>query len=215
MVAQAKDAEPKNTTGTDLEILKNLEKAFYRNNPTSMKRNIASSLEWFKAYVGRSYNKLGTGSMFRDRSLWAKKLTPGKMYFFEYDAKHKATLPIWDRYPMMFPISSYKAKDGMEIVIGLNMHYLSPSMRMIAFKALLKLRTESRYRKGTKLALEWELLKNLGEADMFKHSIHSYRMDHVKSVFVEVPSQSWEMALFLPLARFQKGSNSDAYKLKK
>ena len=215
MAAKPKVEPVKNATGTDLEILKNLEKAFFRNNPTSMKRNIALSLDWFRNYVGKSYNKLGTGAMFRDRDMWVKKLIPGRMYFFEYDAKHKATLPIWDRYPMMFPISSYKAKDGMEIVIGLNMHYLSPKMRMIAFKALLKLRTESRYRKHTKLALEWELLKNLSEADMFKHCIHSYRMDHVRSVFVEVPSQSWEMALFLPLARFQKGTTSDAYKLKK
>lgn len=202
MATAPKAAEPKNSTGTDLEILKNIEKAFYKNNPSSQKRNIASSLEWFKNYVGRSYNKLGTGVMFRDRSLWTKTPTPGKMYFFEYLAKHRATLPVWDRYPLIFPISSYKAKDGMEILVGLNMHYLPPQLRMVAFKALLKLRTESRYRKATKVALEWELLKGLSESNLFKHSIHSYRMDHLKSVFVEIPSQSWEMALFLPLARW-------------
>ena len=28
----------------------------------------------------------------------------GKMFFFEYDPKHKATLPIYDRFPLVFPI---------------------------------------------------------------------------------------------------------------
>lgn len=215
MATPKKDDGYVNTTGTELEILKNIEKAFYRNNPASAKRNISSSLEWFRGYVGRAYNKLGTASMFRDRDLWTKTPVPGKMYFFEYLAKHRDKLPLWDRYPLIFPISSYVAKDGMTILVGLNMHYLSPIMRMAAFKALLKLRTEKRYRKSTRLELEWSMLKAMSESEMFKHSIHSYRMDHIKSVFVEVPPMAWELALFLPLARFQKGTNADAYKLKK
>lgn len=200
-----------NTTGTDLEILQKIERAWKDNNPASMKRNTSKSLDWFRKYVGRAHNKIGTGVAFRDRNLWKPKITPGRMYFFEYDAKHKDTLPVWDRYPLIFPFSEYKAKDGMTIVLGLNMHYLPPALRMVAFKALLKFKSEPRYRKHTKLALEWGALTALAESKYFKHAVHAYRMDHMKSVFVEIPSQSWELMLFLPLARFQKGGKSLAW----
>jgi hypothetical protein len=191
-----------NQTGTELQILQRIEKAWKKNNPNSQKRNTANSLNWFRQYVGRAHNKVGTGVMFRDRKLWKEKMTIGKMYFYEYDPKYKDTLPIYDRYPLIFPFDSYKAKDGMTIVLGLNMHYLPPAARMAAFKALLKLRTEKRYRKNTKLQLDWQLLKAMSESEHFKKAVHAYRMDHVRSTFVEVPSQAWELALFLPTARF-------------
>jgi hypothetical protein len=38
-------------------------------------------------------------------------------------------------------------------------------------------------------------------------------MDQVRSKFVEIPAQSYELALFLPLARWQKGSKSEAWKM--
>lgn len=201
MANQPKD-DYTNQTGTDLEILQKIEKAWSRNNPSTSKRNTSTSLDWFRNYVGRSFNRIGTGAMFRDRKMWKSQFAFGKLYFFEYDAKHKATLPVWDRYPLVFPFSAYKAKDGGVIVIGLNMHYLPPALRMIAFKALLKFRTEKRYRKNTKLDLEWAAIANMAESKYFKHAVHSYRMDHLKSTLVEIPSQSWEMALFLPTARW-------------
>jgi hypothetical protein len=202
-----------NKTGTDLEILQKIEQAWKSNNEADQKRNTTKSLDWFRKYVGRSFNKIGTGTMFRDRSLWSTKLVPGKMFFFEYDPKWKEELPVYDRYPLVFPFSSYVAKDGMQIVLGLNMHYLPPALRMVAFKALLKLRTEKRYRKNTKLELEWSALKTMAESKYFAHAVHAYRMDHVKSVFVEIPAPGWELALFLPTARFMKGGKSLAWKI--
>lgn len=213
MAVQKKQAvvSHEQTTGTDLEILHRIERAWKRNNPNDVKRLTPKSLDWFRNYVGRSFNKVGTGTMFRDRKLWKDHFQIGKLYFFEYDAKHKDTLPIWDRYPLVFPFSMYKAKDGMTIVVGLNMHYLPPQLRMVAFKSLLSLRNESRYRKNTKLKMEWEVLKSMSGHKLFEHAVHAYRLDHLRSVLVEIPSQSWEMAIFLPTQRFQKGSSQTAW----
>ena len=205
--------EQKNTTGTELEILQNIERAFKRANPNTVKRHTAASLDWFRKYIPRAYNRVRMPQVLRDRDMWKNKMQIGKMYLFEYDPKHKDTLPLWDRYPLVFPFSTYRAKDGALIVTGLNMHYLSPKLRMIAFAALLKLRSEKRYRKSTRLAMEWDMLKSMGESRFFKHAVHSYRMDHVKSVFVEVPSASWELMLFLPTERFVKGSKQQAWKM--
>ena len=201
-MAKQASGEYKNTTDTELEILHKIEKAWNSNNPNAVKRNTVTSMDWFRKYVGRSFNKIGTGAMFRDRKMWKEKFTFGKMYFFEYDAKHKATLPLWDRYPMIIPFSAYKAKDGMTIVVGLNFHYLPPQLRMMAFRTLLKFRTEKRFRKSTKLDIEWAVISKMAESKYFKHAVHSYRLDHLRSKLVEIPSASWEMALFLPTARF-------------
>lgn len=203
-----------NKTGTELEILQTIEKAWNNNNPAAQKRNTANSLNWFRNYVTKGYNKVGTGVMYRDRSLWKSKMTIGKLYFYEYDPKHKDTLPVYDRYPLVFPFSAYKAKDGMTIVLGLNMHYLPPALRMVAYKALLKLKTEQRFRKSTKLEMEWAALKSMAESKYFQHAVHAYRMDHVRSTFVEIPASAWELALFLPTARFQKGGKSLAWDIK-
>lgn len=209
----ATPSDPLNTTGTELEVLKNLENMFRQKNP-NVGKYTKEAIDWFRKYIPRSYNEVKTSVMFRDRSLWKTQMQLGKLYFFEYDALHKAKLPWFDRYPLAFPFSQYKAKDGMTIVCSLNMHYLSPQHRMLAYITLLKFRNESRYRKSTKLQLDWQILKTLSDSKYFKHCVHSYRMDQVRSVFVEIPAQSWATSLFLPVARFNKGTNSEIWKLK-
>lgn len=193
-----------NSTGTDLEILKNLEKAWIKYNNGSAKRNTEESFDFFRKYVGRSYNKLGTGSMFRDRKTWksASTFALGKMYFFEYDALHKATLPIWDRYPIVIFFHTYKSKAGDQIILGLNFHYLAPALRMAAFRALLRFKTGSGYKKSSKLDFGWNVIKVLAQSKYYEKAVHAYRVDHLKSTLVEIPAQSWEMALFLPLQRW-------------
>ena len=82
---------------------------------------------------------------------------------------------------------------------------------MIAFKILLGYRSESRYRKSTKLELDWQKLKVLSQHKLFKAAIHAYRVDHVRSVFVEIPASAWQHMIFLPVARWKKGNAQDAY----
>lgn len=199
-----KEDAPENNTGTELEILQRIESAWRRNNPSAQKRNTADSYKWFSSYVGRSFNRVGTAAMFRDRKLWKNgaSLKMGKMYFYEYDALHKDTLPLWDRYPLVIFFDMYKSKAGANIILGLNFHYLPPALRMVAFRALLKFKTENRFRSNTRLDFSWTVIKTLAQSKYFAQAIHAYRMDHFKSVLVEIPAQSWELALFLPTARW-------------
>lgn len=205
--------EVENNTDTSLEILKNLEKSFYRANPNSRKRNTLKSLEWFRKFVPKNFSKVRTARMFRDRDLWVDRIVPGNMYTFSYDAKHKDTLPVWDAQPLVFFFNTFRSKQGHEMLMGINLHYLPPALRLVAFKALLTLRNEKRYRKSTKLKLSWELLTGLSQSKYFEHSVKMYRVDHIRSKFVKIPARSWELALFLPIQRFVKGTTKDAYKL--
>jgi len=209
-----------NNTDTDLEILQSLERSFYRANPSSAKRNTAKSLKWFQQFVPKNFNRVRTARMFRDRNMWTDQIIPGQMLFFEYDALHKDTLPVWDRFPLTFMWDVWTGGPGKfglpgkKYAIGINLHYLPPALRFEAMKALLTLRSEKRYRKSTKLKLSWEILAGLSQSKYFEHSVKIYRLDHVSSKFVNIPARSWELAVFLPTARFQKGSNKEAWRLK-
>lgn len=190
-----------NNTGTDLSVLINIEKQYNKLTQGKLKRYSEESLKWFSKYIPRSYNNVKTSVMFRDRKMWTKKVVLGKMYFFEYDALHKDTLPVWDRYPIIFPFGTEK-KNGVSYLYAINLHYLPPAMRLKAMIALLSLRNEKRYRESTKLHMTWELLKGMAGSKMFEQCVHCYRYDQLVSTFVEIPSQSWSIAVFLPLQRW-------------
>lgn len=210
-----------NNTNTELDILQNLEKSYYRANDAAKKRNTAKSLDWFRKFVPKNFSRVRTARMFRDRDLWAERVIPGRMYFFQYDAKTKEQLPVWDKYPLIFPWDVWTGGDGKfgeagkTYMIGINMHYLSPRMRLEAMKALLKLRNEKRYRESTKLKISWDVLQGLSQSHLFEHAVKIYRLDHVRSKFVKIPPRSWELVVFLPLARWSKGSKKEAWRIKK
>lgn len=190
-----------NKTGTELTVLMNIEKQFNRLSQGKIKRYSEEAMKWFSRYIPRSYNNVKTSVMFRDRKLWTTKIKIGQLYFFEYDALHKDSLPIWDRYPICFFFNSFK-KDGISYVTGINLHYLPPAVRLKVMIELLKLRNEKRYRKSTRLQLSWELLKNIASGVLAEQCVHTYRIDQMVSTFVEIPSQSWSIAVFLPLQRW-------------
>lgn len=190
-----------NNTGTDLVVLINIEKQFNKLTKNKIRKYSEESMKWYSRYIPRSYNNVRTSVMFRDRKLWTKNPMIGKMYFFEYDALHKKTLPVWDRYPIIFPFKRWK-KNQVEYFTGINLHYLPPALRLKMMIALLSLRNEKRYRESTRLRMSWNLLKGLAGSELFKECVHTYRMDQMVSIFVEIPSQSWQTAVFLPLQRW-------------
>jgi len=209
----AENKEYKNTTGTDLKVLQNLEKSYFESQGPKSRRNIKKSMDWFRKRVTKNFSSVRTARMFRDQELFSDGLTLGKMAFFEYSALNKDTLPVWDRYPLIIPFRVYRTKSGSENFVGINFHYLSPVLRMAAFRALLRFKSRDRFVKSTKLDISWKVISTLAQSKYFEHAVKEYRMDQVRSKFVEIPSQSWELCLFLPLARFQKGSKSEAWKM--
>ena len=211
----AENTEYKNTTGTDLKLLQVLEKSYFKNHGPKSRRNIKKSMDWFRKRIARNFSNVQTSRMFRDQSLFTDRLTLGKMHFFEYSALNKDTLPVWDRYPLIIPFRAYKTKGGSENFVGINFHYLPPVLRMAAFRALLRFKSRDRFVKSTKLDISWKVISTLAQSKYFEHAVKEYRMDQVRSKFVEIPAQSFEIVLFLPLARWQKGSKSEAWKMQK
>ena len=117
---------------------------------------------------------------------------------FYYDAKHKDTLPYFDRFPMIFP---FKKVDGG--FLGINLHYLPLLYRAKLMDSLYELTSNDRYDETTKLRLSYKLLESASKYKYFKPTVKHYLTDHVRSRFLYVYPSEWDIALFLPLERFQ------------
>lgn len=121
----------------------------------------------------------------------------GKMYMYWYDAKHKATLPYWDRFPVIFVLESYN--DGF---LGMNLHYLPPVLRAKLIDALYTIKTNPKDDDKSKLKITYSLLASAAKYKLFGPTIKRYLKTHVKSKLVEVAPEDWDHIAFLPLQKF-------------
>ena len=118
----------------------------------------------------------------------------GVMNLFGYDPKHKATLPYYDIFPLIFPLEP--AKGGF---IGLNFHYLPFGARVAFLRSLANTTTDKRFDKKTRYNIKWR-----NNQYMRKTAKH-YLFNQVRSSFLNIPADEMAIAIFLPVARFKKG----------
>jgi hypothetical protein len=130
----------------------------------------------------------------------------GKMFLFAYDAKHKDTLPYWDRFPLIFPFS--KLDDGF---LGINMHYLPPPLRAKLMDALYDTINNDKMDETTKLKISYSILNSASKFKYFAPCIKRYLNSHIDSRMVYIDPKEWDYALFIPLQRFQKAHANKVY----
>lgn len=154
------------------------------------------STDWFynKARSAAGYRKNIVNNHERGRD----STVIGKMYFFYYDPKTKAKLPIYDRFPLVFPIERYP--DGF---LGLNLHYLSPGERQSLLGSLMEYRTATNMTERSRLRLSYDLLtRSKGLASASRPCIKRYLFTHVRSNFIEIVPDEWDKAIQLPVEMF-------------
>ena len=118
----------------------------------------------------------------------------GVMNLFGYDAKHKATLPYYDKFPLIFPIEP--AKGGF---IGINFHYLPFGARVAFLKQLSQYSSDDNFDKKTRYMIDW--VNN----PYFRKTTKRYLNSQVRTSFLNVPADEMAIAIFLPVARFVGG----------
>ena len=128
----------------------------------------------------------------------------GKMFFYKYDPKWAKKLPYLDMYPLVFPFE--KVSRGF---YGINLHYIPPKDRAVLMDQLNKFANNKKYDKSTRLELTYNLLKGYGRA---VPCVKRYLRDHVISETVRIDADEWEIAIFLPVERFQKESAATVWK---
>ncbi len=155
-----------------------------------------SSAAWFKSKVGKA-----------SRGFKKAKLEPGKMYTFGYDAKHKETLPYWDRFPLIIVLDI--APQGF---LGLNFHYLSPKEREIFLNKIMKFANQKgqpeKMNSKAKFNVTWNAIKRIPGAEKM---IHRYLYSQVKTTLLESPPKEWGNVIHLPYQKFVGESASTVW----
>jgi hypothetical protein len=138
----------------------------------------------------------------RDTDRQRDKIFIGNMYFYVYDAKWKDKLPYFDRFPLVIPIERYN--NGF---LGLNLHYLIPPQRAVLLNRMSSTLTNKRFDESTKFRMNYQTLKGVSKFDMAKPAIKRYLFSHVRSKFIYVPPEEWDIAIYLPAENWsnQKG----------
>jgi len=165
------------------------------------------SREWYRNKARSVKKKHNETDVMRNAGDRLKtRVSIGSMYLFYYDPKHKDTLPYYDRFPLIFPIA--KTKDGF---LGINMHYLPYQYRAVLMDALYDIVNNDKMDETTKVKLSYGILNGAARYRFFKPCIKRYLTKHVRSRFAYVHPSEWDIALFLPMSKWEKASQQKVW----
>lgn len=126
-----------------------------------------------------------------------KGLQLGSLYLQSYDAKHKATLPVWDQLPLFFLLKFLP--DGY---LGLNLHYLPINIRVGILGTLTDYTNNKKMDNLTRLRLSWNLINSVSKLEPLKDCIKHYLFSHVTSTPVYITPNNWEFTASLPMEKW-------------
>lgn len=155
------------------------------------------SRQWFRDKASEVNKINATNLISNHRTQQRTSVKVGQMYLFAYDAKHKDTLPYYDMYPLVFPFSLV---DGG--FMGLNMHYLPPILRARLMDALYDLASNKNIDDNTRLMMSYRVLQSSSKYKYFAPCVKRYLFSQLRTRFLLIPSNEWDIALFLPLEKF-------------
>jgi hypothetical protein len=154
--------------------------------------------QWFQRNV-KKLGDINRRSLLKDDALdVTTKPKIGDMMMYFYDPKHKATLPYYDRFPLTIMVEP--AEGGF---YGLNLHYLSPTVRARFLDELMKLGPKNMNDTTRLQRMRYKTLKGVTKYKEFKPCFKHYLMSHVESRIVRVPMTEWQIAIFLPTEQFK------------
>lgn len=157
-----------------------------------------SATDWYHSQIKKlsdsSFQRNPTLSKLERRNKEVAMIVPGRLYLYQYDPKWKDTLPMYDKFPLLFP---YKLVDGG--FIGLNLHYLSGQNRVMLMSSLIDIFALYPRRADR---LSWEFLSNASFFPGADKCIHRYLWTHVRSPFLEIQREDWLIASQLPVEQF-------------
>jgi len=150
--------------------------------------------------------KATPSALMSDRERLRSQSIIGRMYFYYYDPKTKDQLKYYDKFPLVIPIERYG--DGF---LGLNLHYVEPKVRFILLDKLSTFTNNKMYDETTRLRLSYQTLKSASSIFEATPCIKRYLYSHVKSRFLEINANEWDIAAILPVESFEKKSKEHVF----
>lgn len=175
------------------------------------KKETKLSWDWYMRNVRAAADRMSAQKFLGDNiahQIDKKGVTPGTMISYFYSPKYKDTLKIYDTFPMVLPFSI--SEDGKSFY-ALNMHYLHPMVRAGLLEKLMQYISDDKLGPNAKIEASWSLLKSAAGSDIANHCVKRYLFTHIKSKVIVIPPKEMKYVIWLPLERFQKGSNETAW----
>lgn len=206
------------------EIVQRYRDKFHKAHPRDLDEWSREAIKWYFDRIRKDIripqNKLLKQDIYKKKTGESKGLL-GRMYFFEYEAKEAGDKDtgMYDRFPIVFFFNSYISKEGKKVLLGLNLHYLPSKQRALFLFNLLKFRADKSYSARTRLKLQWNLIKGIGDK-YAEECVHAYRIDRFQSKLIEIYPGDWHIAAAMQLQKWVKpnGDNplqSHARKMRK
>ena len=172
---------------------------------TGIKRGSRQSAKWYKSLVRELFEGTELSpeeTVLRDPTRLTQKSgykRLGGMYLFNYMPKTRNKLKYYDSVPLVILLEY--TKDGF---LGLNLHYLHPTMRERFFQ-LLKTRlrgpVENRW---SRIMLPYRELKKTRQFRYYRPCIKRYKTKYIGSRILHIWPKDWDFAIHLPVERFKK-----------
>lgn len=186
-----------------MDTLKDLSREL---DAAGIQRNSARSALWFKKNI-KKLGQINRRELMNDDALNpTNEVLPGMVYMFFYDAKHKETLPYFDRFPLIIMVDA--APGGFT---GLNLHYLPPVIRYKFLKDLSTTLSDRRYDERTRFEISMKRLKAARKFRAFEPCFKHYLTKHIKSRMVNVPAAHWDLVVYLPTEQFSGAAKSKVW----
>jgi hypothetical protein len=178
-----------------------MESLFDRLQAKAYKKQIPAqtqqSRDWFRSEIRGM--RVKSDDILNDRNLERRtRPAPGRMYTYFYDPKHKATLPYYDRFPLIIMVG--KAYKGF---YGMNLHYLPIPLRAKFLDQLITITNNKKFDESSRFQASYNFLKGSSKMNLFKPCFKHYLIHKVESEIKFLSADLWEIATFLPTARFK------------
>jgi hypothetical protein len=129
----------------------------------------------------------------------------GRFWTYHYDPITKATLPYYDKFPMSLILEVNRNSFD-----ALNFHYLPPFHRTLLYRKLLPFKRK--YAEGERIRMTYDMLKSAKKFKAFRPAYKRYVKEGVKSRFLEIKPEEWEIAMQLPTQKFVGESAQNVWK---
>lgn len=160
------------------------------------------SVDWYRAQINRLKIKTNASQLIRQGKTKASP-TEGNLNLFGYSPKHFNTLKYYDIFPLVLPLKFVPGG-----FIGLNFHYLPPTLRFKLLDILQRYTNSPRFESNSRFVVYYDDLKNL---KIIKPTLKRYLYAKATTPFLKINMDDAAIAAYLPVARFQKATERQVW----
>ena len=172
------------------------------NTPFQLLRNRATRMqelseEWIQEQA--SFLRVTPQRFFQDTDRLTNRIILGRLYMFQYDPTLKESLDFYDTFPLVIPLEY--TRNGFT---GFNLHYLRPQTRAFILETLKDYLTDDRMSERTRINITWDRINRKLQLQELKKTVKSYLTSHIRSRFLNLNQEDWDLAVWIPSDRFKK-----------